>query len=34
MFFRATYASATEEAMGTAIQRFGEAIRQSYHIDE
>ncbi|OGE56575.1 hypothetical protein PENARI_c003G10832 [Penicillium arizonense] len=34
MFFRATYASATEEAMGIAIQRFGEAIRQSYHIDQ
>ncbi|CAG8282191.1 unnamed protein product [Penicillium salamii] len=33
MFFRATYASATAEAMGTAIERFGEAIRRSYQIE-
>lgn len=33
MFFRVTYASATAEAMGTAIQRFGEAIRRSYQLE-
>ncbi|OGM41475.1 putative L-kynurenine/alpha-aminoadipate aminotransferase [Aspergillus bombycis] len=33
MFFRTTFASASEEAMGTAIQRLGQAIRQSYQIE-
>ncbi|RBQ68492.1 hypothetical protein VDGD_21588 [Verticillium dahliae] len=33
MFFRATFASASEEAMSTAIQRLGAAIQTSYRID-
>ncbi|KAB8239888.1 hypothetical protein BDV35DRAFT_399182 [Aspergillus flavus] len=33
MFFRTTFASASEEAMATAIQRLGQAIRQSYRIE-
>ena len=32
MFFRATFASASEEAMSTAIQRLGAAIRKSYRL--
>lgn len=32
MFFRATFASASEEAMSTAIQRLGDAIRKSYRL--
>jgi aromatic amino acid aminotransferase I / 2-aminoadipate transaminase len=30
LYFRATYAAATLEAMTEAIRRFGEAVRQSY----
>ncbi|KAI9680036.1 MAG: Aromatic/aminoadipate aminotransferase 1 [Caeruleum heppii] len=32
MFFRATFASATPEKMETAIQRFGEAVREEFGI--
>ncbi|PYH91389.1 aromatic amino acid aminotransferase [Aspergillus ellipticus CBS 707.79] len=32
IFFRATYASASEEAMGTAIQRLSLAIRKSFQL--
>ncbi|PWY71029.1 putative L-kynurenine/alpha-aminoadipate aminotransferase [Aspergillus heteromorphus CBS 117.55] len=32
IFFRATYASASEEAMGTAIQRLSMAIRKSFQL--
>ncbi|KAL9943809.1 hypothetical protein D7B24_003906 [Verticillium nonalfalfae] len=33
MFFRATFASASEDAMSTAIQRLGAAIKTSYRMD-
>ena len=33
MFFRATFATASEEAMSTAIQRLGAAIRKSYRLE-
>lgn len=33
MFFRATFASASEETMEIAIQRLGAAIRKSYRMD-
>ena len=32
MFFRATFAAATEEKMTEAIERFGEAVRKSFGV--
>ena len=32
LFFRATFAAASEEGMTTAIERFGSAVRSSYGI--
>lgn len=34
MFFRATYAAAEEEAMDTAVQRFGEALRKVFGVED
>lgn len=34
MFFRATFAAATEEKMAEAIERFGRAIRESFGLEE
>ena len=33
LFFRATFAAATPDKMKEAIQRFGEAVRESYKIN-
>jgi aromatic amino acid aminotransferase I len=33
MFFRATFAAATEEKMAEAIERFGNAVRESFGIE-
>jgi aromatic amino acid aminotransferase I len=34
MFFRATFAAATPENMTEAIRRFGDAIRQSFGVNQ
>jgi aromatic amino acid aminotransferase I len=34
MFFRATFAAATEDKMTEAIERFGRAVRESFGIGE
>ena len=33
MFFRATYAAAPEDAINEAVRRFGEAVREDFHLE-